>query len=210
MNYLEKTKNEAVQNHTRFRRKRKDDFCLDLLITEFCGYKSKYLNREPFFYKKPEFNRYISLAMYDFTTKCLGAYKSKLPILCINAYRLEYTVDAFKISGKTNIISDPLEFYLNFEIKRINMNLDPNERFSMLLHSLKKSGSEEYVYQLANYLDFNFDIIKRKNYVYRYVNIKQSKNIHAPSFGVLTGAKVDSDWIVQPTLGFITKTNDID
>lgn len=211
MDYLMKTKNEAVRNYTTFRRKRKTESCpTNLFMLNYCGYGSKYLIRDYFRYLEPEFNRYISLAMYNFTTKCLGAYKSKLPILCINAYRLQYTVESFKISGKHESISDALEFYLNFEIKRIKMDLPPNERFSMLVHSLKRSGTEEYVYELASHLDFNFDILKRSGYVYRYINIKQSKNPQAPSFGVLTAANIDTDWIVQPTLGFITKTIDID
>lgn len=207
MDYLTKTKNEAIKSYTTFRRKRKRDLCqINYLKTNYCGYISECLSRENFSYKNPEFNKYVSLAMYNFTTKCLGAYKSKLPILCINTYRLQYTVESFKISKKNDSIADALEFYLNFEIKRINMKLEPNERFSMLIHSLKSSGSEEYVYALASHLDFNFDIIKRVGYVYRYITIKQKNNPLAPSFGVLTAVNIDSDWVVQSSLGFLTIT----
>lgn len=205
-----KIKKEAEEIQTMIRRKkRKNEFCPEI-PRNYCGYVRFKLKRELFHFSPPKHRCYVSLAMYNFNSPLLKAYANKLPIMCINTYRLEYTINAFRLSSIHNFdIPEALEFYLKFEIENIDMSVSQNFRFSKLLHSLKTSGSEKYIVMLATYLEFSFDIIQPYGYVYRYQTKKQIDNFHAPAYGVLTSLQINKDWIVEPTLNFITKTKDM-
>lgn len=203
-----KIKNEAEENLTTIRRKKRkhEHNPEDWIPKTYCGYVQATLRREIYHFYPPNVKNCISLAMYDFNIPFLKSYANKLPILCINTYRLEYTIKAFQLSSIQNYsLSDALEFYLKYEIENIDMNLSQNLRFSKLLHSFKTTGSEKYIVALATYLEFSFDIIKNHGYVYRYNIIKASTNLGVPSFGVLTAVQNDSYWIVEASAQFITK-----
>lgn len=205
-----KIKKEAEETQTTIRRKkRKNEYCPEI-PRNYCGYVRFKLRRELFHFYPPKYHCYVSLAMYDFNTPLLKAYANKLPIMCINTYRLEYTINAFRLSSTRNFdIPEALEFYLKYEIENIDMTISQNLRFSKLLHSLKTTGSEKYIVMLATYLEFSFDIIQKYGYVYRYQTRKQIDNSNAPSYGVLTSFQIDKNWIVEPSLNFITKTKDM-
>lgn len=111
----------------------------------------------------------ISLALISHTSPYLRAYATKTALMCVNVSRLIYTTDAFTHRNlNDDCVTDALEFYIGNDIDRLDMNKAPNERFSDLLHSLKTTGYEDYIFRLADRLELDVDLVKN-GFLYRYV-----------------------------------------
>lgn len=172
-----KAKSDALKNGTIIHRKKNN---IIEIMNLHCGFSAKRLIKKQFtIYQKINTNYYLSLALYDYDLPFLRAYANKLPIMAINASRLEYTYQAFQLKRNTQSIEQKaLEFYVNYEISNINFEHAPNKRFSKLLHSLKSDGSEDYIFALAKHLQLHVDLIKNEKFVFRYQfnNYNKQKN----------------------------------
>lgn len=121
-------------------------------------------------------------------TNFLELYLTKLPILCINRLRLQYTIDAFVFLNKVNLKASvrALEFYLKTDIdesyKDIQNRIPPNQEFSNFIHRLRSCGYKEYVFSLARHLAYDVEFMRTsvKDIVYVY------KFVGKHTFGVLT------------------------
>jgi len=112
----------------------------------------------------------ISIALLDKSLDCLTAYSDILPILAINESRFEYTCNAFyHASSSSYTFNDAIQFYINTDLKQIQNEKSQNVKTSKLIHYLQSSGYENYIFQLADKLKVNIDIIHLpKNTVYCY------------------------------------------
>lgn len=152
-------------------------------------------------------NKYLSLAMFDPNSPILKAYTNKLSLMVINASRLAFTVAAYTLydNDENNNIPSPsdqaLNFYLKYEISQINLQTSANLRFSQFLHSLKTSGSEDYIFSLARTLQMNVDLIKTKNYLFRYTLSDCTERAKDSFNGILTALYINNNWNV-----FVSKT----
>lgn len=178
--------------------KKKDDS--DFLPNQHCEFVCNIENR-----KKIECNvtcdtrSLVSLALINPESEALKAYANKSPIMCINVCRLMYTREAFELRHlqSDDISEDALQFYFKTDVQQLDMKLQPNARFSNLLHQLRKSGYEKYIFALAKNLDMNVDLIYHPNVVFRYINkINLQNNL---SIGTLTAIKDGSKWFVKST-----------
>lgn len=130
---------------------------------------------------------YVSLALLNQNLEILQAYANKLPLMVVNASRLAYTFSAFEVfdsptwpqfnreNNCNNVdpvlntpASQAIRFYLEYEILRMEKSKAPNERFSQLLHRLKRPWSERYMFALATELRMNVDLIKSTGWIFRY------------------------------------------
>lgn len=118
----------------------------------------------------------VSLALVHRHSTILREYANKLPIMCLNVSRFTYTVEAFyfKNPQNSNCITDALEFYLRTDIKNRNHDEPPNQQFSNFLHRLKSNGYEDYVFDLAEHLNLNVDLIYEPKILYRYLRSSSS------------------------------------
>lgn len=112
-------------------------------------------------------------------------YVSKLPIMCLNVHRLNYTRAAFSIYYPEKMLSTKaVDFLLNYSIRRLDRLKDGNERFSDLLHELRSSGNEDYIQKLAEELKFDIDIVKSGGFAYRYKYVHY-RNLHQSHSAIL-------------------------
>lgn len=113
----------------------------------------------------------VSLALIQQHSPILEEYANKLPIMCMNVSRYTYTVEAFyfKNPQNKNCITESLEFYLRTDINNRNCEEPPNEQFSNFLHRLKSNGYEDYIFDLANSLNLNVDLIYEPRILYRFI-----------------------------------------
>lgn len=152
----------------------------------------------------------VSLACWDRTAGYLQAYASKLPLMCVNVSRLIYTTDAFVYRNRsTDATTDALQFYIGTDIRQENPCSPPddesstppsNELFSNLVHRLRRTGYEDYVFALADHLQLNVDLVKCDSLLFRYTRSA------SPTFGVLTAVRYETDWYVKTTADYLIKT----
>lgn len=179
-----------------------------------CGYRLETLHRQQVcITMKVDTRGLVSLACWDRTAGYLQAYASKLPLMCINVSRLIYTTDAFVYRYRsTDATTDALQFYIGTDIHEENpvyasdcppdeSSLPPsNELFSNLVHRLRQTGYEEYVFALADHLQLNVDLVKCDNLLFRYTRSTP------PTFGVLTAVRYETDWYVKTTADHLINT----
>lgn len=136
-----------------------------LLPNVHCGFRHSVLRRRPVRCQNRTDSRgLVSLALLDRKTQAIRDYANKLPIICVNVNRLTYTLDAFLLRHPNNdhTIDCALQFYINADIDELAKltTLEPNERFSRLLHLLRSDGYENYLFALARRLDLNVDLVR--------------------------------------------------
>lgn len=180
-----------------------------------CGYRLETLRRQQIRINvKVDTRALVSLACWDRTAGYLQAYASKLPLMCINVSRLIYTTDAFVYRNRsTDATTDALQFYIGTDIRvespaYTSSDCPPdesrllppfNELFSNLVHRLRQTGYEEYVFALADHLQLNVDLVKCDNLLFRYTRSRP------PTFGVLTAVRYEADWYVKTTADHLIK-----
>ena len=166
----------------------------------------------------------VSLALLNPNARYLIDYANKLPLMTINVRRFKYTVRALQYAtnfmsledlfckyNDTTSYNDLVTLGLNLIVDRELQNLStrerPNQRFSTLLHRLRRTGSLDYTFYLANTLKYNVDLIYintlaavrcKRETVYRY---KLSNVLRAEAIGTLTVVYVkrhdaESEWFV--------------
>lgn len=155
----------------------------------------------------------VSLALLDRAAGYLQAYASKLPLMCINVGRLIYTTDAFVYRNRSvDATTAALQFYIGTDIFAASPTSDganadsrpsppPNELFSNLVHRLRQTGYEEYVFALADHLQLNVDLVKSDNLLFRYTRVE------SPTVGVLTAVRHDAEWYVKTTSEYLILTS---
>lgn len=140
----------------------------------------------------------------------LELYITKLPILCINYLRLQYTLDAFKFRKRVNLNNetDALGFYLKQDIGEckydIQKRLPPNEEFSNFVHRLRLCGYKNYIFNLARHLAYDVEYMRTSVrdlvYVYKFVGQR--------TFGVLTVFHDDEHkWYVKVSESSLMRYN---
>lgn len=179
------------------------------------GYRVKTLPRQRIRISiKVDIRALVSLACWDRTADYLQVYASKLPLMCINVNRLIYTTDAFVYSNRvSDATKDALQFYIGTDI-RVSTSFDTegrpqdkvgvlpsNEQFSNLLHRLRETGYEEYVFALADLLHLNVDLVKSDNLLFRYTRLD------LPTLGVITAVRNGTDWYVKTTSDYVITTS---
>lgn len=176
-----------------------------------CGYRLETLHRQQIrITMKVDTRAAVSLACWDRTAGYLQAYASKLPLMCVNVSRLIYTTDAFVYRNRsTDATTDALQFYIGTDIRQENPCSPPddesstppsNELFSNLVHRLRRTGYEDYVFALADHLQLNVDLVKCDSLLFRYTRSA------SPTFGVLTAVRYETDWYVKTTADYLIKT----
>lgn len=117
----------------------------------------------------------ISLATLNKDLPYLREYSTKLGLMFVNKYRMNYTIQAFQMAGYTDYLPEAFKFYLVYEFKKSDTNDKPNVRFSKLLHRLRGTGTEctipseeKYIITLAEFLKLNVDLVKTSNFVFYY------------------------------------------
>lgn len=190
-----------------------------------CGFeRAELLTCRPFnCYADTDARAQVSLALLNPNARYLLDYANKLPIMSINVRRFKYTVKALRYAEKhsdlrhlfrkyddttceTDLITLGLNLIVDTELQSLNLREQPNQRFSTLLHRLRRTGTLEYTFYLANMLKFNVDLVyintntsKRKcETVYRY---KLSSTLRTRAIGTLTAVYVkrqnaESEWFV--------------
>lgn len=196
-------KQDALDHGKLIKRKINDcDPYASVMPQAICGFNFIILKRDIMQWIVPSnLRQVVSLALFNQQSECLRLYANKRSLMCINVVRLTYTKLAFALR---NLPGDPthdaLDFYINFEIEQIqNSKKAPNVQFSQLLHNLRNTGSEDYIFALARKLQLDVDLIKTANVVFRYT--------YPNSFGVLTALKHGPNWLVNSTRDFITVTH---
>lgn len=161
-----------------------DDDSVRFLPKQHCGYECNvYKRRSVKCNTEYDPRAVVSLALLNWKTPILQAYANKIPLMCINASRLQYTLDAFDYGGyratalaaenDNDTVGLALQFLIETDITQIPVSLEPNERFSQLLHTLRSSGYENYIFALARRLELDVDLAQCKqdcnvNIVFRY------------------------------------------
>lgn len=190
-----------------------------------CGYERlELLTCRPFnCYADTDSRAQVSLALLNPNARYLIDYANKLPIMSINVRRFKYTVKALRYAEKyidlthlfnkyddtttkDDIITLGLNLIIDRDLQSLSMRDRPNQRFSIFLHRLRRTGSLDYTFYLANILKFNVDLVyintratKRTcETVYRY---KLSGAIRPKAIGTLTVVYVkrhdaESEWFV--------------
>lgn len=179
-----------------------------------CGYRLETLHRQQVsVHVKVDTRALVSLALLDRAAGYLQAYASKLPLMCINVSRLIYTTDAFVYRNRSaDATTAALQFYIGTDIFAASPTSDganaeprpstpPNELFSNLVHRLRQTGYEEYVFALADHLQLNVDLVKSDNLLFRYTRVE------SPTVGVLTAVRHDAEWYVKTTSEYLILTS---
>lgn len=140
----------------------------------------------------------VSLSLLNWQLPALKLYASKIPLMCVNVNRLEYTLNAFKYGGfkaaalaassDGDAVSLALNFLIETDIEYISSSSlssssstmdrngedEANARFSKLLHLLRSNGYEQYIFALGKHLDLDIDLAycqkknTEHNVVFRY------------------------------------------
>lgn len=104
-------------------------------------------------------------------------YESKISIITLNAYRLNYTEELFRRSGIINYKFNAMRHMINFDVKIIESTKykQLNEKFSSLLHILRKSGYKSYILSLVTFCKCNLDIVQKDKTVWQYTLIEKDQ-----------------------------------
>lgn len=193
---LEHIKKTAIEGGKILNTKCETDF--SKLAHSYCGYELeiyKIEEREPVGFIDPDLT--VSLAQIPHQTSYLKKYHTKLPIMCVNVLRLTNTTDIFAFFDYKSPGSLALDFILEHDIKNNDeeLRLSPNHRFSTLLHKLKSTGDEKYIFALANKLQLNVDLIKSPTVLYRY----KRPSVNSAPRGLLTALQYNEHWYVKIT-----------
>lgn len=115
--------------------------------------------------------RYISLALFQIESPLLEVYSNKVPIMVINGNTLKLTIDCFEISEPHQATSNKsaIDYLLIYNTSRLDLTLEPNERFSTFLHYLQEPLSLQYVLQLGKHFNFIVDYILNEDKIKRCV-----------------------------------------
>lgn len=144
---------------------------LNFLPKSYCGFECETLRRKTVrCIDSYDSRAVVSLALLE-KRSILLEYANKTPIMCINVSRFVYTLQAFKfVSRFSDPISEALDFFVKTDIRQLEERqersthrIPPNEQFSDLLHILRSSGYEQYIFTLAERLNFNVDLVKCDN-----------------------------------------------
>lgn len=194
---------------------------LNFLPRQYCGFECEIRKRATLrCVDSQDARAVVSLALLR-QIRALSAYANKTPIMCINVNRFVYTVAAFEFVEQTeDPVSEALEFYVSEDVRQSDDLLTnssttdpmtpPNERFSDLLHRLRSTGYEAYVFSLAERLNFDVDLVKCHNdkssptktlLRYRRIYPPTERNSHSTRIGVGTLTAVDHGdrWFVKIT-----------
>lgn len=178
-----------------------------------CGYRLQTLHRKRVsVHMKVDTRALVSLALLDRAAGYLQAYASKLPLMCVNVSRLIYTTDAFVYRNRSeDATTAALQFYIGADIFAASpashdhtaegvRSPPSNELFSDLVHRLRQTGYEAYVFALADHLQLNVDLVKSDNLLFRYTRVE------TPTFGVLTAVRHGTEWYVKTTAEYLIQT----
>lgn len=196
---------------------------LGFLPKSYCGFECKTLRRKTIRCVDSYDSRaVVSLALLA-QNSILSAYANKTPIMCVNVSRLRYTLQAFEFVGKfVDPISEALDFFIVTDIQRLEDEqktsthpIPANAQFSRLLHSLRSSGYEQYIFALASRLSLDVDLVRcsandssdSAKTLFRYKRVEPmpyhgdaAKNLSADrgiGVGVLTAVNYKNRWFVR-------------
>lgn len=145
----------------------------------------------------------VSLALLQKQSPILEAYANKLPIMTMNASRFLYTVEAFTYRNRnidsTTAVQQALNFYFETDKKFRDVNLPPNQQFSDLLHRLKSSGYDDYIFELAREINLNVDLAISRQLIVRYIKHDSPASTRSSSIGFLTVIHDGDRWFVKTT-----------
>ena len=148
-----------------------DSNALNFLPNAYCGFECKVLRRRTVrCIDSYDSRAVVSLALLE-RKSVLAAYANKTPIMCINVSRFRYTLQAFEFVARfSDPIAEALDFFVKTDIQQLEEHqrlsthrIPPNAQFSELLHRLRSSGYEEYVFALAERLNLNVDLVRCEN-----------------------------------------------
>lgn len=137
----------------------------------------------------------------------VAKYKSKISIMTINVYRLKYTEELFKRIGTINYKEKAIKYMIDFDIKTIEDKKYKhiNEKFSNLLHILRKSGYKSYILCLITFCKCNLDIIQKDKTVWQYKLVEEEDSLSSfalsqvrrkrPTLTVFI--KNEDEWLVE-------------
>lgn len=192
---------------------------LDFLPRTYCGFECKVLRRNTVkCIDSCDSRAVVSLALLE-QKSILSAYANKTPIMCVNVSRLRYTLQALEFAKKPpDPISEALDFFILTDIKRIETEqkasrytIPANAQFSKLLHSLRSSGYETYIFALAERLNLNVDLVRcsasdtenSAKTLFRYKRVDHSTDQRARGtdrgvgVGVITAINYRDRWYVK-------------
>nr|WOJ45430.1 GrBNV_gp84-like protein [Apis mellifera nudivirus] len=157
-----------------------------ILPKAYCGYSCHVYRRQLLSCTVTDADPYavVSLSLLNWQLPALKLYASKIPLMCINVNRLEYTVNAFKYGGYKAaalaassggdavtlalnfLIETDIEYISSLSLKRNDIaekeegddQDEANAKFSKLLHILRSNGYEYYIFALGRYLDLDVDL----------------------------------------------------
>lgn len=187
--------------------------CLNFLPNTYCGFVHEVCKRNTLTcIGSYDPKAVVSLALFK-RKDILSAYANKTPIMCVNVNRLMYTVAAFEFSNNfIDPVNEALDFLISSDIQRLDdeqhdssVNIPPNQMFSNLLHILRSTGYERYLFRLAKHLNLNVDLVKcqsatanaNNKTLLRYSRV--SPNDIKIGIGTLTAVNHGDNWFVKVT-----------
>lgn len=151
-----------------------------------------------------DYRSLVSLATLNRRSSVLERYADKLAIMNINVSRFLFTIAAFELAPTLEpSVKKALDFYLKTDFKHRAELCNQNNEFSDFLHLLKSQCYYEYIFDLAQLLNFSVVVVKYKSPVfYEYTNLNlDSVRSRTPS-GYINVLVVDDDvdqWFVKIT-----------
>lgn len=197
----------------------------DFLPRTYCGFECKTMRRNTLSCVDSYDSRAVlSLALFEQKT-ILSAYANKTPIMCINVSRLAYTLRAFEFANRfDDPVSEALDFLIVSDIQHLDEHqrdetsrVPPNALFSKLLHSLRSSGYERYIFMLAEHLNLDVDLVRchdetpdSRKIMFRYKRTPPTATevsrfsradsvAQSTAVGVITAVNHGSRWFVKTT-----------